>query len=511
MSTALSPGVYTRETDFSFYIKQISTSVCGMVGVAEKGPINQPTLVTSWEQFTRKFGSYITGGYLAYAARLFYDNGGSVLYVSRTAHMTDPTDKATLTATCAGVTVKNRKSGEAALDTLKFAALTEGKWGNGLSVEIADGRENAESEFDLLVSYKGELVEVFRNLTMSSADLNHIEMAVNGVSEYITAEDLSPTANTAQDRPLVGTFALATGEDGVTGMADSDYTGDPALRTGLYAFDEIDALSILLVPGVSSASVIQSGCSYAESRKDLLYITEAPLHLEPLEVIEFRKGQGVYTHSAFNSSYAAMYYPWLEIQDPLTGKGKFVPPSGAVAGCIARNDQKAEVWYAPAGIDRGRIFNALSLAYKTSRGERDALYSEGINAIASFVDSGINIWGQKTLQSQPSATDRINVRRLMMYVAEAISQSARYVLFEPNNAQTWRALVRIITPFLQGIKGKGGFYDFRVQCDDETNTPQVIDQNQMVARVFVKPIKTAEFVELSFILTATGANFREVL
>ena len=153
----------------------------------------------------------------------------------------------------------------------------------------------------------------------------------------------------------------------------------------------------------------------------------------------------------------------------------------------------------------------LTLYRNTTRGERDVLYPEGINVIASFPDTGINIWGQKTLQRQPSSTDRINVRRLMMYVEKAISQSSKFVVFEPNNSQTWRALVRLITPFLRDIKSKGGFYDFRVQCDDETNTAQVIDRNEMVCRVFVKPTKTAEFVELNFILTATGASFREVI
>jgi hypothetical protein len=235
-----------------------------------------------------------------------------------------------------------------------------------------------------------------------------------------------------------------------------------------------------------------------------------PIHLEPLEAVDFRKGQGMYSHAAFNSSYAALYYPWLEINDPVTGKRKLVPPTGAVAGCFARNDRKAHVWYAPAGIDRGRIFNALSVGYKTSRGERDVLYPEGVNVIASFPDSGINIWGQKTLQSQPSALDRVNVRRLMMYIEEAIAESSRFVVFEPNNPQTWRALLRLINPFLQDIKDKGGLYDFAVQCDEETNTPAVIDRNELVARVFVKPTKTAEFIELNFVLTATGADFKEI-
>ncbi|MCL5103012.1 MAG: phage tail sheath subtilisin-like domain-containing protein [Armatimonadetes bacterium] len=614
MTSYLSPGVYTRETDFSFYVKQISTSTCGMVGIAEKGPINKPTLVTSWEQFVRRFGSYIADGYLAYAARAFFDNGGQVLYVNRVAHYTDPDDKATLTAHKAAVTLKDRNAVAATLntgvvgtdrivwsaksvgatgnaitialvesgtdtplsvelsgqaitvhlatdgggnatstaaqvvaaisahvgasalvqttstdtgvvaavstahlaggqdpqDTLKVSAIDEGRWGNALSVQITDGTQDATNEFDLVVRLKGETVEVFKDLSMDESQPNHVELVINERSEFVVVDDLSMTANAALDRPATGAFALVSGDDGVTGLVDVDYIGDQSQHTGFHAFDEIDALNILLAPGVATAQVISGGITYVESRKDVLFIAEAPIHLEPLEVVDFRKGRGTYTHTAFNSSYAALYYPWLEIADPLTGKSKLVPPTGAVAGCIARSDQKTDVWYAPAGIDRGRIFNVLSLAYKTSRGERDALYPEGINIIASFPDTGINIWGQKTLQSQSSATDRINVRRLIMYVEEAISQSARFVVFEPNNSQTWRALVRLVTPFLQSIKSRGGFYDFRVQCDEETNTAQMIDQNQMVCRVFVKPTKTAEFVELNFVLTATGANFNEI-
>lgn len=614
MTAYLSPGVYTKETDFSFYVKQISTSACAMIGIAEKGPINEPTLVTSWEQFMRKFGSYIADGYLAYAARAFFDNGGQVLYVNRTAHYTDPADKTTLAAKKASVTLKGRDAAAAILttgilgtdriiwtaktigatgnaitvalvaagndtplsvevvdqaisinlatdgaggvsstaenvvaavtahagastlvtvvstetgvvsaavaaplaggmdaqDALSVSAINEGKWGNALSIDIADGTNDAADEFDLLVLHKGQTVEAFRNLSMDESKPNHVELAINENSEYITVEDLSSLANLPEDRPAAGAFALTTGDDGTTGLADADFVGEPSQHTGFHAFDEIDALNILLVPGVTTAQVITGGITYAESRKDLLFIAETPIQLEPLEAVDFRKGQGMYTHAAFNSSYAALYYPWLEISDPLTGKNKLVPPTGAVAGCIARSDDKAEVWYAPAGIDRGRVFNVLSLAYKTSRGERDVLYSEGVNVIASFPDTGINIWGQKTLQSQPSALDRINARRLMMYVEEAVSESARFVVFEPNNSQTWRALVRLIMPFLQNIKSKGGFYDFRVQCDEETNTSQMIDQNQLVCRVFVKPTKTAEFVELNFILTTTGADFSEI-
>lgn len=614
MGTYLSPGIYTREVDFSFYVKQISTSSCGMVGVAERGPINKPVLVTSWEQFVNKFGSYLQAGYLAYAARAFFDNGGSVLYVNRIAHLTDPTDRNSLTALKAQVVLKDRRvaaaslvtgtvgtdriawraiqpgaagnavsleivaagndtplsigvlgqavtvnlatdeagdpvstadqvvaavvgspeasalvtaetqdagivqaaasanlsGGMDAMDTLKVRAADEGTWGARLSAQVEDGSLDPSGAFNLVVRHKGEVVEVFKDLSMDEAAPNHVELAVNERSDFITVEDLGTASGLPLDRPVIGVFDLSGGDDGLTGLDDADYSGDPSQHTGFYAFDEIDALNLIMVPGVTTAEVIHAGVTYAENRQDLMLLAEAPIHLEPLEAVDFRKGQGMYSHGAFNSSYAALYYPWIEINDPVTGKRKLVPPSGAVAGCYARSDKKTHVWYAPAGIDRGRVFNALSLGYKTSRGERDVLYPEGVNVIASFPDSGINIWGQKTLQSQPSALDRVNVRRLMMFIEEAIAESSRFVVFEPNNPQTWRALIRLINPFMQDIKDKGGLYDFAVQCDEETNTPAVIDRNELVARVFVKPTKTAEFIELNFVLTATGADFKEI-
>lgn len=509
MPTYLSPGIYTRETDFSFYVKQISTSMAAMVGVAEKGPINKPILVTSWEQFINRFGSYINESYLAYAARAFFDNGGSVLYVIRIAHLTDPTDRDTLTALKSSIVLQNREATPA--DALRIEAVNEGVWGDRLSVSIEDGSLDPANHFNMVVRHKGDVVEVFKDLSMDETLPNHVELAINDRSDFILVQDLAAAMGTPGDRPALGGFMLSGGDNGLTDLADADFIGDPSQHTGLYGFDEIDALNLLMVPGVTTVPVINAGIAYAEGRKDLLFIGDTPIHLEPLEAVDFRKGQGMYSHAAFHSSYAALYYPWLEISDPVNSRKKLVPPCGAVAGCIARSDQKTNVWNAPAGIDRGRIFNTLSLAYKTSRGERDVLYPEGINVIAVFPDTGINIWGQKTLQSQPSAVDRINVRRLMMFMEEAISESSRFVVFEPNHPQTWRALGRLINPFLQDIKDKGGLYDFAFQCDEETNTPAVIDRNEMVARVFVKPTKTAEFIELNFILTSTGADFKEII
>ena len=268
----------------------------------------------------------------------------------------------------------NLAGGQDAQDTLRALAVNEGVWGDRLSVQIEDGTLDPATGFNLVIRYKDEVVEVFKDLSMDESASNHVELAINERSEFISVEDLGPLFGTPDDRPATGGFSLSGGGDGLVDLNDIDYIGDPSQHTGFYAFDEIDALNMLMVPGVTTANVIHAGITYAENRKDLMLVAEAPIHLEPLETVNFRKGQGMYSHAAFNSSYAALYYPWLEISDPVTGKKKLIPPSGAVAGCYARSDQKTYVWYAPAGIDRGRIFNALSIGYKASRGERDVIY-----------------------------------------------------------------------------------------------------------------------------------------
>ncbi len=614
MTTYLSPGIYTKESDFSYYVKQLSTSSAAMVGVAERGPINQPMLVTSWEQFVTTYGGYIQAGYLAYAARSFYDNGGSVLYVNRVAHLSDPLDRHSLTAVSASVRLQDRSQVAATLvtgqegtdqirwtahtrgtqgngitvalivsgndtpasvsvsssditvnlatdisgsaistadqivalvradaaaselvsaatadtgitsavattqlaggldgrDSLLVIAANEGTWGNDLSVSVIDSSREPGSLFNLIVRRQDRVLEIHRDLSMDERSPNHVELKVNGQSSFISVSDLNESDGAPTQRPMLGTALLSGGNDGLTGMTDHDFIGDASAHTGLYAFDEVDALNLIAVPGVTTAPVIQAGLAYAENRRDLMFLADAPIHMEPLEVIQWRRGEGSNNHAAFNSTYGALYYPWQEISDPLTGQPKLIPKTASALGCYARSDRTNHVWSAPAGVVRGRLYNVLSLAYKVARGEMDALYPEGINCSIALPETGIAIMGQRTLTLQSSALDRVNVRRLMMHIQKAIKNSSWFVVFEPNNPLTWRSLIRLINPFLQDIQENGGLYAYRVQCDEETNTTAVIDRNQMVCRVFVKPTKTAEFIEVNFVLTSTGADFTEI-
>lgn len=210
--------------------------------------------------------------------------------------------------------------------------MNEGVWGDRLSVSIEDGSLDPANHFNLVVRHKGDVVEVFKDLSMDETLPNHVELAINDRSDFILVQDLAAAMGTPSDRPALGVFTLSGGDNGLTDLADADFIGDPSQHTGLYGFDEIDALNLLMVPGVTTVPVINAGIAYAEGRKDLLFIADTPMHLEPLEAVDFRKGQGMYSHAAFNSSYAALYYPWLEISDPVNSRKKLVPPCGAVAG-----------------------------------------------------------------------------------------------------------------------------------------------------------------------------------
>jgi hypothetical protein len=191
----------------------------------------------------------------------------------------------------------------------------------------------------------------------------------------------------------------------------------------------------------------------------------------------------------------------------------WTPPSGHVAGVYAYTDQVADSWWAPAGLNRGLLPAIVELEFPADLGERDLMYGNqnAINPIVKFNKDGIVIWGQRTLQRKPSALDRVNVRRLILYIRKVLATSVKYFVFEPNDSFTWRQFVGVVDPFLQMIKDRRGLYDFRVVCDETTNTPALIDRGIMRSIVFLKPTKAAEFIQVDLTLTTTGASFEELL
>jgi hypothetical protein len=208
-----------------------------------------------------------------------------------------------------------------------------------------------------------------------------------------------------------------------------------------------------------------------------------------------------------DSNYAATYYPWMQVLDSSINKPIWVPPSVLLPGVLAYNDSVAAEWYAPAGLNRGGITDAINVTTKLNHSERDTLYENQVNPIASFPGQGICAWGQKTLQQKPSALDRINVRRLLIAVKKYIASTSRYLVFEQNTAATRNRFLSVVNPYLESIQQRQGLYAFKVVMDETNNTPAVIDRNLLVGDIYLQPSKTAEFIVINFNLTPTGAEF----
>jgi phage tail sheath protein FI len=208
-----------------------------------------------------------------------------------------------------------------------------------------------------------------------------------------------------------------------------------------------------------------------------------------------------------NSSYAAAYWPWVQTNDPATGKNVWVPASTMLPGVYAFNDAAGEPWFAPAGINRGGMSTVIRVEQKLSQSNRDTLYLGKVNPIATFPGNGVVVYGQKTLQQKASALDRVNVRRLLIELKNYISQIGLGLVFEQNTIATRNSFLAQVNPYLDSIQQRQGLYAYKVVMDDTNNTADVIDRNQLVGQIYIQPTKTAEFIYLTFNVTPTGATF----
>ena len=210
-----------------------------------------------------------------------------------------------------------------------------------------------------------------------------------------------------------------------------------------------------------------------------------------------------------DSNYAAMYWPWIQMQDNYASKNVWVPASIAMGGVYAFNDKVAAEWFAPAGLNRGGIDRAIQPERKLTHGNRDTLYDSNVNPLATFPNSGVVAFGQKTLQKKASALDRVNVRRLLIAAKKFIASATKFLVFEQNTAATRLRFLNIVNPYLESVQSRQGLYAFKVVMDETNNTPDVIDRNQMVGQLFLQPTKTAEFIIIDFNILPTGAAFPE--
>ena len=290
---------------------------------------------------------------------------------------------------------------------------------------------------------------------------------------------------------------------------------------------EFVEMNMLSVPGVVNENLTQKVLNVCEDRADALGVIDLRGIYQPFTEnaddfktrVQATSLDGVVTalrDRSLNSSYGCAYYPWVQIQDTLTGQFLWAPPSVAAIGTFASSERASELWFAPAGFNRGGLSKGgaaglpvTAVTEKLTSADRDTLYEANINPIATFPSEGIVIFGQKTLQVTPSALDRINVRRLMIFIKKEISRIASGILFDQNVRATWQRFTSQANPLLASVKARMGLTEFKVVLDETTTTPDLIDRNILYAKIFLKPARAIEFIAIDFNITRTGAAFED--
>lgn len=290
-------------------------------------------------------------------------------------------------------------------------------------------------------------------------------------------------------------------------LSDSTKAGSRAYKIALDVLANPDAwdINLLVMPGViysQHSYIATEGINMCETRQDCFYI------MDP-ETLSATVSTVINTVDSLDTNYAAVYYPWVKVLDAGSNKTLWMPPSVIMPAVYAFSDRIAAEWFAPAGLNRGGLSEALQVRKRLDQGDRDDLYDARVNPIAQFPAQGIAVWGQKTLQQQASALDRINVRRLLIAVKKFIASTSRYLVFEQNVEATRQRFLSIVNPYLASVQERSGLYAFKVVMDDTNNTPELIDRNILVGDIYLQPAKSAEFIVLNFNVLPTGATFSQ--
>jgi phage tail sheath protein FI len=288
---------------------------------------------------------------------------------------------------------------------------------------------------------------------------------------------------------------------------------DGDLQRGWDLYTNADVVDVSLLPlGDVSATVANYVIqNVAEVRKDCVVFLSPSRSSVVNNAGNEQDSVVAYRNTLTSSSYAFMDGGWKYQYDKYNDVYRFLPLNGDIAGCAVRTDTTRDPWFSIAGYDRGQIKNIVKLAWNPTQAQRDVLYKSGVNPVVSFPGDGTILYGDKTLQSKPSAFDRINVRRLFIVLEKAIARASKFSLFEFNDEFTRAQFVAFVEPFLRDVQGRRGIFDFRVVCDTTNNTPEVIDSNRFVGDIYIKPARSINFIQLNFVAVRTGVSFDEIV
>jgi len=631
----VSPGVFTNEIDQSFLPATAGPIGAAVVGPTVKGPILEPTVVTSYSEYVNIFGELIESGsdkyqYLTSHTAKEYLRQGGPLTVIRVAQSEGNTAKATA--------VVRNSSGSAEFFTLE--ALGDGpQFNNFVGTGSNFGTDNLlpvrthSSTNDLLLSgsyggradnfryeisqrnlskgtftlvlrqgndteNKKSIIETHENLNFDPESPNYILKRIGNQTSTVVVEEGVAFVRPSGDYPNQSNFVRVSNfpdsnktpnyldENGDVTSAYSSDSGSffPAIGSGSYGgafgggadiagntqvgtqtgqtagsngdenqkhpfkfYGDIDSdnsqgidmsLSAVKPAGVSQGGGYATAISLLNNKDeydiDLLFLpgvidqaVDSNHNSIIGQAIQMCEDRGdcflVYDNVALtsnisnaktntearNSSFSAVYYPWIQIQDATAGVNRYVPPSVVIAGVYHFNDTVGQPWFAPAGLNRGGIDSAVQAYKKLTQKNRDDLYDSNVNPIATFPGQGVTVFGQKTTQKKASALDRVNVRRLLINLKKFVANSSRTLVFEQNTTDLRDQFLNVVNPYMEQVQANQGLNAFRVVMDDTNNTPDTIDRNQLIGQIFIQPTRTAEFIILDFVVQPTGAAFPE--
>jgi phage tail sheath protein FI len=512
-----SPGVYVVEVPAgSRPIEGVGTAIAAFLGVAADGPFNTPTRVANWGQYVSTFGGFLDGAYLPLSVFNYFNNGGGACYVVRVGE-NGAADRSRASAELTSAT----KAGQA---VYRVQARDEGTRGDNLAVEVVHspapageaGETAPEDTFTIVVQEDGRPVETFENL-QTKRGKRQVAGVVNEESRLIRIEEVG-SSSTPERLPSAGQVALRGGAAIPARLTPEDYIGDAEARRGIGGLEAIDDVTMLATPDLmmgyeqghidlDGVQAVQNNLiDHCDSMGDRMAILDPPPGLNAQQVKEWVKEKARY-----DSKFATLYWPWVQVFDPIANRSRSVPPSGAIAGIWGRNDDTRGVHKAPANeVVRG----ALDIDINVTRVEHDDLNPEGVNVIRSFPGRGIRVWGARTLSSD-SDWRYVNVRRLFNYIERSILEGTQWVVFEPNDLELWQRIRRTVGAFLLGLWRDGALFGatpeqaFYVKCDAETNPPDVVDAGRVVIEVGVAPVKPAEFVVFRIAQLSSGGGIEE--
>lgn len=557
----LSPGVLVTEKDLTSVVPAVATTAGGFAGAFQWGPVGVVTTVDSENTLVDRFGKPNSTTFQSFFTAANFLSYGNNLQVIRVVNQATAKN-ATANAAASGVLVRNEDhyiasffgGGTSLYGT--WAAKYPGALGNSLKVSIADGNTWSTwayaSNFDAApststyVSDKGgshdevhvividedglftgtanTVLEKFPFASKASdgkktdGSIAYYKDVINNQSKYIWwmdhASNVTATGTSWGSAANASLFANLTSNVTVSlsGAQSADSPSDGNITSALSLFANDEAYDISLLPlGSASATVINYAISsVAEVRKDVIVFASPTLANVQNNAGNEATDISTFRDSLTSSSYAVIDSGWKYQFDRYNDTYRWVPLNGDTAGLAVRTDFVADPWFSPAGFNRGQVKNVVKLAYSPSKTDRDTLYKKGVNPVVTFPGNGTVLYGDKTLLAKPSAFDRINVRRLFIVLEKAIATAAKFQLFEFNDPFTRAQFRNLVEPFLRDVQGRRGITDFKVVCDESNNTAQVIDSNNFVADIYIKPARAINFIQLNFIATRSGISFEEV-